>query len=117
MRRYVLLHPGVDYNDETYTVGGEGAKVLEKSYATKEEAQAAIKNELIALLRSHHLHDFLNYTSPLPLMKAFAEDVYDTDDLGWDEGSWEEFIDWCEANNLRWMSEAPELLQIFEIEV
>lgn len=112
--RYVLLELGTDYNDETYSIGGDDAKILKDSYATAEEAQASLKKQLRVSLKDFDLRDFEEYYSG-PLKRGYLEEVYNDE---WHYGAtWEEFIEWCEKANLDWYREAPKLLQVFEIEV
>lgn len=111
--RFVIMEMGVDYDDERYSIGGDGAKVLKNSYETVEEAKKELKNQLRKRLSGFDLHDFNEDGSHL--VREYLKEKYD-DEWHWG-AKWEEFISWCDEANLNWYTEAPQLLQVFEIEV
>jgi hypothetical protein len=129
---YVIFNYGTDYNDETHTIGGENAQVLNKGYNSLEDAKAGLRLQLKDSLKNFTLSDFgyeceYEYAEAYEWLKnllGLAEHDHHycsysyRDIVGCNtQHGWNAFIAWCEANDVEWLDKVPQLLCIQEINV
>ena len=125
---YVIMYKGLDYNDETYAIGGEDASVNKRGFATLKEARVELKEMLKKTLKSYGLAD-LGYEC-VPALEKMAElkgvnvvrygnnnqytDPFPTAD-NLDFPSFEDFFALCEDNGIDWLQYAPHLYDVIEV--
>lgn len=129
MSIFVIFDKGLDYNDETHEIGGEGAEVQRQGYATLEQATLALREQLKKQVGNFSINDFGwdgNYD--YPVASQWLRDITGDDhhycrySYGDQPGcmerhNWSAFITYCEANNIEWLDKVPQLLCIQEITV
>lgn len=129
MSIFVIFHYGLDYNDETYEIGGEGANVLREGYKTLGEAKGMLRIRMREELKNFGINDFGYEASyQYPEAAEWLEELTNSDHhycpSAWSrqtscksEHDWNAFINYCIANDIEWLNKVPQLLCIQEITV
>lgn len=127
---YVIFTPGVDYNDETHSIGGEYAAVIKNGYIHLADARAAVREKLRADLKHYMLGDFSEdgsgYNNALNLMAEWRNIPVESVNYKWGTYhryphelmyniTWLEFIEEAEKRDVEWITLVPELYQIVEV--
>lgn len=129
MKLFVIFNYGLDYNDETHEIGGEGAEVLKTGFTTLEDAKEALEARLKEQVSNFSINDFGWESSyEYPFATNWLQELTNSDQhycsysyrdkVGCiKEHNWGAFIRYCEANDISWLDKVPQLLCIQEITV
>lgn len=134
---YLIFTPGLDYNDEYYSIGGDDARVEKNGFKTKEAAVAKVRELLKSDLSHHEFHSFSEDGSDCeeamalyagwigyePEIKTYSinyggrERHYTQTVYDWDfrSTSWIDFIVEAEKREVEWVNLVPALYQIVEV--
>lgn len=119
---YLIFSKGLDYNDEIYSVGGEGAYVEKNGFSTIKKAREAVKEKYVEMMKPS-LYGKADYSHRV------GEFSYDGDEGGWqlmerlgiddDEKyvgpHYHELIKQAELHDVDWLPYMPQLFEIVEV--
>jgi len=126
---YIILYRGIEYNDEIYSVGGEGSSVEKNGFTNLPDAVEALKEKYKDFFKPYISTS--SYSKSYDYSTSVGEFSYDNDERGWDlarqlgmiDGDnddyvgphYHELIAAAEEKNVEWLEYMPQLFDIVEV--